>query len=397
MRDHATPRARPALRPRGHPRPDRRPSAARSCRSRRRSSPTGAGADRLRERLASVRLLLSGSAPLAQSRRGVRGAHRPDRPPGLRPHRAAPVVTSTLCSDGDGGGDRLQPGSVGGALPGSSSGWLTRPVAPRGRGPRPDPAARTQPVSAATGPTPPRDPAPRAGGRPGDVGFLDATVTCSWSTGSRSWSSSPASTSTPSRSRTRSARWRRRRGGGHRRGRRRDRGSGRGLRRLPDRAPTATRWPRRCAPTARRGSRGSSSRAASRSSTPCRSESPARCRRAAARHGAAAGRGAARVSEPSGRQPAAQAVSQRARVTLYSKPAAATCATTPRGRRARVCAELGERFEEHSILDDPGAARALPRGDPGDPRRRPPARLLAGRRQRLRAALTADPPHPTAR
>ncbi|WP_432476375.1 class I adenylate-forming enzyme family protein [Nocardioides sp. GXQ0305] len=68
---------------------------------------------RLRERLAPVRLVLSGSAPLAAdtiddftARTGI-PLHQ-----GYGLTEAAPVVTSTLCSE------RLQPGSVGAALPG---------------------------------------------------------------------------------------------------------------------------------------------------------------------------------------------------------------------------------------------------------------------------------------
>ncbi|MGZ4448269.1 MAG: class I adenylate-forming enzyme family protein [Nocardioides sp.] len=69
--------------------------------------------DRLEERLASVRLMLSGSAPLSPelvsaftARTGV-PVHQ-----GYGLTEASPVVTSTLCSA------ELQPGSVGAALPG---------------------------------------------------------------------------------------------------------------------------------------------------------------------------------------------------------------------------------------------------------------------------------------
>ena len=71
------------------------------------------GRERLRERLATVRLMLSGSAPLAadvieafQGRSGV-PVHQ-----GYGLTEAAPVVTSTLCSD------RPAPGSLGAPLPG---------------------------------------------------------------------------------------------------------------------------------------------------------------------------------------------------------------------------------------------------------------------------------------
>jgi long-chain acyl-CoA synthetase len=68
---------------------------------------------RLRERLASVRLVLSGSAPLAPDLIGA-FTERTGIPlhQGYGLTEAAPVVTSTLCSG------ELQPGSVGAALPG---------------------------------------------------------------------------------------------------------------------------------------------------------------------------------------------------------------------------------------------------------------------------------------
>jgi long-chain acyl-CoA synthetase len=71
------------------------------------------GVPRLRERLGSVRLILSGSAPLAASVIEEFSAAT-----GIAVHQgyglteAAPVVTSTLCSE------HLQHGSVGAALPG---------------------------------------------------------------------------------------------------------------------------------------------------------------------------------------------------------------------------------------------------------------------------------------
>ena len=71
------------------------------------------GVDQLEERLGPVRLMLSGSAPLSpelvESFTGRTGipVHQ-----GYGLTEASPVVTSTLCSE------RLQPGSVGAALPG---------------------------------------------------------------------------------------------------------------------------------------------------------------------------------------------------------------------------------------------------------------------------------------
>jgi len=80
-----------------------------------------------------------------------------------------------------------------------------------------------------------------------------------------------------------------------------------------------------------------------------------------------------------------------ARVTLYSKPGCHLC-DDARLVVERVCAELGESFEEHSILDD---AELLERY-----REEIPVTLVDGRQhdfwrvdpQRLRAALTAGPP-----
>ena len=71
------------------------------------------GVDRLEERLGPVRLMLSGSAPLSPelvesfTARTAIPVHQ-----GYGLTEASPVVTSTLCSE------RLQPGSVGAALPG---------------------------------------------------------------------------------------------------------------------------------------------------------------------------------------------------------------------------------------------------------------------------------------
>ena len=68
-----------------------------------------------------------------------------------------------------------------------------------------------------------------------------------------------------------------------------------------------------------------------------------------------------------------------ARVTLYSKPGCHLC-DDARAVVEQVCAELGESYDEVYIDDDPELLRRLRRGDPGDLRRRPAARLLAGRR-----------------
>jgi len=80
-----------------------------------------------------------------------------------------------------------------------------------------------------------------------------------------------------------------------------------------------------------------------------------------------------------------------ARVTLYSKPGCHLC-DDARLVVERVCAELGESFEEHSILDNPELLERY--------REEIPVTLVDGRQhdfwrvdpQRLRAALTAGPP-----
>jgi glutaredoxin len=84
-------------------------------------------------------------------------------------------------------------------------------------------------------------------------------------------------------------------------------------------------------------------------------------------------------------------VTTRARVTLYSKPGCHLC-DDARAVVERVCAELGERFEEHSILDDPALLERY-----GE---EIPVTLVDGRQHdfwrvdpvRLRAALTTPPP-----
>ena len=75
--------------------------------------------DDLGERLASVRLLISGAAPLAPSvRRHVEEAARLVVQEGYGLTEAAPAVTSTLCSAGAGESAGVKPGSVGAPLPG---------------------------------------------------------------------------------------------------------------------------------------------------------------------------------------------------------------------------------------------------------------------------------------
>ena len=98
--------------------------------------------EHLRERLGPVRLVLSGSAPLEASVieefTGITGipVHQ-----GYGLTEASPVVTSTLCSADP------APGSVGAALARHRAAPGRRDVGPgRGRGPRPDPGPRRQPL-----------------------------------------------------------------------------------------------------------------------------------------------------------------------------------------------------------------------------------------------------------
>ena len=172
-----------ALRPGGHARPDRGRGVQRACRWRRRCSRTGATSTSSSERLGPVRLVLSGSAPLAPevieeftAATGI-PVHQ-----GYGLTEAAPVVTSTLCSE------ELQTGSVGCRAPRHRD-----PAGRRGRARRPRARTRARSrsaaptCSAATGPTAPAARTPRAGGPPATSGSSTPAATCSWSTGSRSW------------------------------------------------------------------------------------------------------------------------------------------------------------------------------------------------------------------
>ena len=126
--------------------------------------------DGLRERLGPVRLVLSGSAPLTPevarefaARTGV-AVHQ-----GYGLTEAAPVVTSTLCSES------VQPASVGAALPGIE----LRLVDDAGRVPEGEDAGQIQVRGANlfSGYWPDGAEGPDAEGwwSTGDVGFLDAT------------------------------------------------------------------------------------------------------------------------------------------------------------------------------------------------------------------------------
>ncbi len=151
----------------------------------------------LEERFGPVRMILSGSAPLAPElteafteRTGL-AIHQ-----GYGLTEAAPVVTSSQCSKVP------NARSVGAALPGIE----IRLIDEHGLAPEEEDGGEISSAattcSPATGPTAPTVPTPRAGGGPATSATSTATATCSWSTGSRTWSSSRASTSTPARSRT---------------------------------------------------------------------------------------------------------------------------------------------------------------------------------------------------
>ena len=188
-----------ALRPAGHPRPDR-----------------GRGVQRGAGRAAGVRRTGARRGPRASgsarcgwccpARRRCRPSvdrrvHRrapASRPPGLRADRG-----------GAGGHQHAvqrsssRPARSARRCPASSIRLVDDAGArrPRARTPARSRSGATT-CSAATGPTAPTVPTPTAGGRPATSASSTQPATCSWSTGSRSWSSSPASTSTRSRSRT---------------------------------------------------------------------------------------------------------------------------------------------------------------------------------------------------
>ena len=158
--------------------------------------------DDVADKLASVRTLLSGAAPMDEAlvrafeaRTGVAGRA------GLRPDRGGTDRhVDARHAGAQAGLDRPRAAGCRAAARRRRSG-TTSPPTTRARSWSAAPTC-----SAATGPTATRPPTPTAGWRPATSASSTATATCSWSTGSRSWSSSTASTSTRRRSRTSSPR-----------------------------------------------------------------------------------------------------------------------------------------------------------------------------------------------
>ena len=170
---------------------------ARWCPWRRRCSRTGSRSDDLATALAGVRLVAVRLGAAGAGRdRGVHRAHRHPGPPGLRPDRGRPGrdqharVSRRRC-----------PARSAPRCPASGSGWSTTTAWSPRAGPRRDRDPRRQPVQRLLARRRRRPRTPRAGGPPATSASSTTAATCSWSTGSRSWSSSPASTSTRARSR----------------------------------------------------------------------------------------------------------------------------------------------------------------------------------------------------
>ena len=286
----------------------------------------------LRERLASVRLVLSGSAPLAPEvvadftgRTGI-PLHQ-----GYGLTEASPVVTSTLCSE------QLKPGSVGAALPGVELRLVdSHGAAPEGEDPG---EIEVRGAHLFSGYWPDGSGGPDADGwwPTGDVGFLDEAGRPVPRRPGQGAGRRLRLQRLPGRGRGgRGGGRRRRRRRGHRRPRRAHRRGGRRLRPRPRRRP-------------RRG-RGGRTGAVRGAAGPVQAAEPGRGGRRAAAHrhrqgaegqaaraGAAPDHGAARVT---------------ARVTLYARQGCHLC-DAARETVARVCAELGESFEEVDVDRDP--------------------------------------------
>ena len=162
------------------------------------------GVEDLADRLGPVRLVLSGSAPLApeviEEFTAITAipVHQ-----GYGLTEASPVVTSTLCSET--AAERF--GRRGPARHRAAPRRRDRHPGHR-RGPRRDPGQGRQPVQRLLAGRLRRPGRPRAGGRPVTWASSTRRATSSSSTGSRSSSSSAASTSTRPRSRTCCARCR---------------------------------------------------------------------------------------------------------------------------------------------------------------------------------------------
>ena len=139
--------------------------------------------EHLRERLGPVRLVLSGSAPLEpRGGRGVHRDHRHPRAPGLRPHRGRARRHQHAVQ-------RRPAARVGGRRPARHRAAAgRRDLRPgRGRGPRPDPGPRRQPLLRLLARRRRTAPTPTAGTPPATSASSTPAATCSSSTGSRSW------------------------------------------------------------------------------------------------------------------------------------------------------------------------------------------------------------------
>ena len=293
--------------------------------------------DGLKERLGPVRLILSGSAPLSPEL-GAEFSELAGIPihQGYGLTEASPVVTSTLCSK------ELQPGSVGAALPGIE----IRLVDETGQPPEGEDPGEIQIRGANlfSGYWPDGAQGPDDDGwwSTGDVGFLDATgdlflvdrlkelVIVS------GFNVYPVEVEDVIREVPGCHRGRgdRRRGPRDRRGRR-------GLRRRAG-----------CRGSRARGRRTVALRAATR---PVQAAQPGRGRLRAPRRRhrqGAEGPAARHGAPPRARPPRVDDRAVTGRVTLYSKPGCHLC-DDARAVIERVCADLGESYDEVSILDDP--------------------------------------------
>src|SRR3954447_17807818 len=302
------------------------------------------GVDGLEERLGPVRLMLSGGAPLAPGRGhgvsaavagagpGVHRAHRHPDPPGLRPDRGRAGRDQHAVQPGAAAGVRGR-GAAGHRDP---AGGRDGPPA-RGRGRRGDPDQGPQPVQRLLA---------RRRQRPRHGGLVVDRRRRLPGRERRPVSRGPAQGAgdrvrfqrLPGRGRGRDPRGPRcLRGRGDRRGRPADGRGGRGVRRRLGRVAGGRRT------RLVRGAAG-----------PVQAAEPDRGgpRAARGRHRQGPEGPAARHGAPPSARTAGVTTGMTARVTLYSKPGCHLC-DDARAVVERVCADLGESYEEVSILEDP--------------------------------------------